>query len=332
MKTLTLALILSVVATAVGCADPAPAPNLQKTQSSLVSFRAGPQTEKALGVSKWRVRMVDGATVLDGLDKSGKSVGHVTLENATSATATNSKSALWFRAGAKKGRIVVRADKTVISNSMPTTVGAWAASAKRDLAVFRKKGKAPNACAAAALDNMSPVLDASKVCSKTTSKDAQEVCAALQLVAPLATAKASSDKCEGITGSKAAKKKKTTTGTKKTTTGKKKTGDTKDTGTKGQDGSETDADDDVDDDVDDDMDDDMDDDDMDDDIDDEDPADDDFDNDVDDELDNDDDDSDIDDADWDTGDEGGGDEGGDYGGDEGGGDDYGGDEGGGGEE
>ena len=246
IRTLKLALILCLVATTVGCADEAPAPNLQKTQSALVSFRAGSQTAKDLGVAKWRVRMVAGATVLDGLDKSGKNIGHVTLENATSSNASKNKSALWFRAGNKKGRIVVSGDKAVLSNSMPTTVGTWAASAKRDLAAFRKKGKAPNACAAATLENIAPVLDASKVCSTTTSKDAQEVCAALQLVAPLATAKASSAKCEGVTGSKAAKKSKTTTTKKKKVT-KRKTGGTKDKGTTGQDGAEVDDVDDIDD-------------------------------------------------------------------------------------
>lgn len=170
-RPLVVGLGLLIASAATACDEP---PSLQpepveKVSSTLATYAASDATTEKFGIVRWRLRHSGDGEVLEGLDKSGKSVSHVSI--AVRKGENEPAAMVWFGEEKNTRGFVKGNTRGMAAAAVPQTLPDWASAAAVDLETFAEEGRTPYGCA----DDLFGVLGgflkstAKPECAKTDS-------------------------------------------------------------------------------------------------------------------------------------------------------------------
>ncbi len=145
-RPLTLCLGLVIALGAAACEAPSLQPEpVSKVSSTLATYEATKATTSKFGIVRWRLRHSGDGQVLEGLDKTGKSVSHVSI--AVREGENEPAAMVWFGEEEDTRGFVKGNTRGMAAAAVPQTLPEWATAAATDLDKFAEEGKTPYGCA-----------------------------------------------------------------------------------------------------------------------------------------------------------------------------------------
>jgi hypothetical protein len=166
---LSLGLVIASGVTACEAPSLEEEPVSKVESSTIATYAATKATTTKFGIVKWRLRHSGDGQVLEGLDKNGKSVSHVSI--AVREGANEPAAMVWFGEEKETRGFVKGNTRGMAAAAVPQTLPEWATAAAVDLDKFAEEGRTPYGCA----DDLFGVLGgflqstAKPECAKTDS-------------------------------------------------------------------------------------------------------------------------------------------------------------------
>ncbi len=162
---------ISLVSSAIGCSAPSIQPTYKSSVSStLATYDATTETTNKYGIVKWRLKHSGDGSVLEGLDKKGKSISHVSLAVRKGKNA--SAAMFWFKGTDNRQGFIKGTAGGTAKLKMPGSLANWTTAARRDLMKFAATGKTPYGCADDIFGILGGLLQEAPKCAKTDTLQA----------------------------------------------------------------------------------------------------------------------------------------------------------------